>query len=336
MVRDKLIAHAIRQAYQDVLYHGRHPAYVLYLELDPTLVDVNVHPTKHEVRFREGRMVHDFLFRTLHKSLAEARPGGETAAATAAVMNAATTGGASAYTPSPALSEQGKIPLAVREQLQGYQALAQNASATVVDFAQDKPEEGMPLLGYAIAQLHGVYILAENAQGLVLVDMHAAHERITYERMKTAFDGEGVRSQPLLVPLTIAVSEAEARLPEEFADVFSELGFVVESIGPETIIVRQVPSLLREADIEGLLRDVLSDLTTYGTSRRVREAINELLATMACHGSVRANRKLTLPEMNALLRDMETTKRSGQCNHGRPTWVQLSLDQLDKLFLRGQ
>lgn len=341
MVRDKLIAHAIRQAYQDVLYHGRHPAYVLYLELDPTLVDVNVHPTKHEVRFREGRMVHDFLFRTLHKALAEARPGGEAAVQQDAQADTSLPAGmaassAAGIAPASMPSQQGNIALAVREQLQGYQALAQSAAMSAAEYPQDNTEAGMPLLGYAIAQLHGIYILAENAQGLVLVDMHAAHERITYERMKTAFDGEGVRSQPLLVPLTMAVSEAEARLPEEFADVFSELGFVVQSLGPETIIVRQVPSLLREADIEGLLRDVLSDLTTYGTTRRVREAINELLATMACHGSVRANRKLTLPEMNALLRDMESTERSGQCNHGRPTWVQLSLDQLDKLFLRGQ
>ena len=338
MVRDKLIAHAIRQAYQDVLYHGRHPAYVLYLELDPTLVDVNVHPTKHEVRFREGRMVHDFLFRTLHKALAEARPDGEAATQQDAQANAAVAAGSGTLGCAPVSmpSQQGNIALAVREQLQGYQALAHTAVPPVTEYAPDQAEAGMPLLGYAIAQLHGIYILAENAQGLVLVDMHAAHERITYERMKTAFDGEGVRSQPLLVPLTMVVSEAEARLPEEFADVFSELGFVVQSLGPETIIVRQVPSLLREADIEGLLRDVLSDLTTYGTTRRVREAINELLATMACHGSVRANRKLTVPEMNALLRDMETTERSGQCNHGRPTWVQLSLDQLDKLFLRGQ
>jgi len=212
------------------------------------------------------------------------------------------------------------------------QSLPSSQSAVI----EAEDETIAPPLGYAIAQLHGVYILAENAQGLVLVDMHAAHERITYERMKEALEGEGVKSQPLLVPISISVNESEARLPEAFADVFEELGFIVEAIGPETIIVRQVPSLLRESDVESLVRDVLSDLATYGTTRRVREAINELLGTMACHGSVRANRRLSIEEMNALLRDMESTERSGQCNHGRPTWVQIGLQELDGLFLRGR
>ena len=345
MVRDKLVTHAIRQSYQDVLYHGRHPAYVLYLELDPTVVDVNVHPTKHEVRFREGRMVHDFLFRSLHQALAEARPG----AAAETSGSAISTSGISGFSERsandvptqpaqqfglsyPRVASHGVSPQAVQEQLRAYQGLTQTIPGT----AAGAEGADIPILGYAIAQLHGVYILAENQQGLVLVDMHAAHERITYERMKAALEGEGVKSQPLLVPLTLNVSEAEAKLPEAFADVFGELGLVVENIAPETIVVRQVPSLLRDADIEGLVRDVLSDLNTHGTTRRVREAINELLGTMACHGSVRANRRLSLPEMNALLRDMETTERSGQCNHGRPTWVQLSMEQLDKLFMRGQ
>lgn len=352
MVRDKLVSHGIRQAYQDVLYHGRHPAYVLYLELDPTVVDVNVHPTKHEVRFREGRMVHDFLFRSLHAALAKAGPGStpENVETDISPMSVGERASANAQTFSnqpylasnlqsrplfskQAFTKQGDMPLAVREQLQGYQALSQAGQSAL---AEEEHDTEVPVLGYAIAQLHGIYILAENAQGLVMVDMHAAHERITYERMKTALDGEGVKSQPLLVPISINVNESEAKLPGTFAGVFEELGFVVETIGPETIVVRQVPSLLRDADIEGLVRDVLSDLATYGTTRRVREAINELLGTMACHGSVRANRKLTIPEMNALLRDMETTERSGQCNHGRPTWVQLNMDQLDKLFMRGQ
>ncbi|HHI94265.1 MAG TPA: DNA mismatch repair endonuclease MutL [Gammaproteobacteria bacterium] len=344
IVRDKLVTHAIRQSYQDVLYHGRHPAYVLYLELDPAVVDVNVHPTKSEVRFREGRMVHDFLFRSLHQALAEARPETVAPLATSAINAFSESPAADSFPvqptqqfglayPRPASS--GVSPQAVKEHLQGYQALAQVVSGETV--TSDSTEDAaIPVLGYAIAQLHGVYILAENQHGLVLVDMHAAHERITYERMKNALEGEGVKSQPLLVPLSINVSEAEARLPVTFAEVFTELGFVVESIGPETLVVRQVPSLLRDADIEGLVRDVLSDLSTHGTTRRVREAINELLGTMACHGSVRANRRLTLPEMNALLRDMETTERSGQCNHGRPTWVQMNMDQLDKLFMRGQ
>jgi len=360
MVRDKLVTHAIRQSYQDVLFHGRHPAYVLYLEIDPTVVDVNVHPTKHEVRFREGRMVHDFLFRSLHKALADARPGaaaeGSATIATSSIpafsnpsvangMPGGVTNGMPTQPvqqfgmsyPRPASS--GISPQAVQDQMQGYQSMAQAASdmdSMGATTAMDAEPSDIPILGFAIAQLHGVFILAENQHGLIVVDMHAAHERITYERMKGALEGDGVKSQPLLVPLSINVSEAEAKLPASFAEVFEELGFAVEANGPESIVVRQVPSLLREADIEGLVRDVLSDLATHGTTRRVREAINELLGTMACHGSVRANRRLSVPEMNALLRDMETTERSGQCNHGRPTWVQMKLDQLDKLFMRGQ
>jgi len=345
IVRDKLVTHAIRQSYQDVLYHGRHPAYVLYLELDPAMVDVNVHPTKHEVRFREGRMVHDFLFRSLHQALAETRPEAAAPLATSEInaFSERPTAGSFPVQPTqqfglayPRPASSGVSPQAVKEQLQGYQALAKTVTTGEATHPGATEDTGIPVLGYAIAQLHGVYILAENQHGLVLVDMHAAHERITYERMKNALEGEGVKSQPLLVPLSINVSEAEAKLPAAFDEVFTELGFVVESIGPETIVVRQVPSLLRDADIEGLVRDVLSDLSTHGTTRRVREAINELLGTMACHGSVRANRRLTLPEMNALLRDMEITERSGQCNHGRPTWVQMNMDQLDKLFMRGQ
>ncbi len=355
MIRDKLVAHAIRQAYQDVLYHGRHPAYVLYLSLDPAAVDVNVHPTKHEVRFREGRTVHDFLFRSLHQALADVRPGtvdtesgeiiaapvGQTITEQSLQRSAPPTEGATGRYPggSPGghHQRQASMAFAVGAQRPGLQALYQGAQTLPAgDTGQDMESTEAPPLGYAIAQLHGIYILAENAQGLIVVDMHAAHERITYERMKTALDGEGVRSQPLLVPISIAVSDSEARLATEFAEIFGELGFVVEAMGPETLVVRQVPSLLRDADVETLLRDVLSDLLTYGTTQRVREAINELLGTMACHGSVRANRKLTIPEMNALLRDMERTERSGQCNHGRPTWVQMDMTALDGLFLRGQ
>jgi DNA mismatch repair protein MutL len=347
MIRDKLVTHGIRQAYQDVLYHGRHPAYVLYLELDPAVVDVNVHPTKHEVRFREGRTVHDFLFRSLHKALADTRPGDDVIPG----VNDAGLGfshGGSFSDGSASVAEyrstqhgqQSNIPLAVREQLQGYQAMANanlKANQSEQPFDMGEADNSLaPPLGYAIAQLHGVFVLAENTLGLIIVDMHAAHERITYERMKTALEGEGVKSQPLLVPISISVNEAEAKLPETFADVFEELGFVVEVTSPETLAVRQVPSLLRESDIESLVRDVLSDLATHGTTQRVREAINDILSTIACHGSVRANRMLTLPEMNALLRDMENTERSGQCNHGRPTWVQLNMDELDKLFMRGQ
>lgn len=201
--------------------------------------------------------------------------------------------------------------------------------------AETDPEK-VPPLGYAIAQLHGIYILSQNQHGLIVVDMHAAHERITYERLKTSWQEETIRSQPLLVPLSIAVSSREADLAEEQTELFQKLGFQVQRMGPETLLVRQVPILLRNADVEALVRDVLSDIVTHGSSDRVEQTLNELLSTMACHGSVRANRKLTLPEMNALLRDMEITERSGQCNHGRPTWTQMSLSELDKLFLRGR
>ncbi len=333
MVRDKLVSHAIRQAYQDVLYHGRHPAYVLYLELDPALVDVNAHPTKHEVRFREARLVHDFLFRSLHDALGRVRPGGVVEEAAGGAEPEAFTRQAAPAAGYPA--RQQPMDLAVAETLSFYRP-APAGQPPVAAPAGEGDSGEVPPLGFALAQLHGIYILAENSQGLVLVDMHAAHERITYERMKRAYEGEGVKAQPLLVPVSISVSEREAALVDEHPEVFREFGFEVERMGPESVVVRQVPALLREADSEALIRDVLADLLSYGDSQRIRQHHNELLATMACHGSVRANRRLSVAEMNALLRDMEATERSGQCNHGRPTWVQLSLDQLDKLFLRGR
>ncbi len=332
MVRDKLIAHAIRQAYQDVLFHGRHPAFVLYLELDPTAVDVNVHPAKHEVRFRDSRLVHDFLFRSLHAALAATRP------AAPAVRE----DGLDAPPPAQTIAtiaRQQSMPLQVAEQMAAYAALhsaADGGGAVAASLPAAEPDIAAAPLGYALAQLHGIYILAQNAQGLVLVDMHAAHERITYERLKQAWEGEGVRAQPLLVPVTVAVSEREAALAEEASALFAELGLTVDRIAPERLVVRQVPALLRQADVAVLVRDVLSDLTEHGVSNRVREAQNAILSTMACHGSIRANRQLTVAEMNALLRDMERTERSGQCNHGRPTWVQLRIEELDRLFLRGQ
>lgn len=342
MVRDKVVAHAVRQAYADVLYHGRHPAYVLFLELDPVLVDVNAHPAKHEVRFREQRLVHDFLFRAVHQGLAEVRPG-DGAMPEAGLPEPV---GRSTAPSAPTLGQtrpafeprypsvQTRMPLAVNEQLHAYAALHPPAVASAS--MPDVENEVSPPLGYALAQLQGIFILAENTQGLVLVDMHAAHERITYERLKSAMDNEGVRAQPLLVPLTLSVSEREATLAEDKADWFRELGFEVDRLGPESLTVRQVPSLLSGGDVEALMRDVLSDLLAFGSTRRLQEEQNAILGTMACHGSVRANRRLTVPEMNALLRDMERTERSGQCNHGRPTWVQLSLDELDKLFMRGR
>ncbi|WJW74823.1 DNA mismatch repair endonuclease MutL [Thiohalobacter sp. IOR34] len=333
MVRDRLIAHAVRQAYQDVLYHGRHPAFVLYLDLDPATVDVNVHPAKSEVRFRDSRLVHDVIYRTLHQAIAALRPGESDAPSRAAPP---------AAPPAAAPPSQQAMPLRVQEQLAGYAALhpppvAETTAPTAEGLAEAEPDaDEVPPLGFALAQLHGIYILAQNAAGLVLVDMHAAHERITYEGLKRSLAGEGIRSQPLLVPLTLRVSEREAALAEAQPGVFRELGFEVDRIGPEQLAVRQIPALLREADVAALVRDVLCDLLTHGVSQRLETALNAVLSTMACHGSVRANRQLSLAEMNALLRDMERTERSGQCNHGRPTWLQFGLDELDQLFMRGQ
>jgi len=356
VVKDKLVTHAVRQAYRDVLYHGRHPAYILFLEVDPALVDVNVHPTKHEVRFRDGRTVHDFLFSTLHRALAEVRPQDqleqqanvreieagsdsqlESQIHQQAPMNlqAATQSFSnySAYAPNTPAAGQ------VQEQLSSYQQLPPSVDSldAQANWASGNDEvQEIPPLGFAVAQLHGIYILAENAQGLVVVDMHAAHERTTYEQLKQAFDLQGVVAQPLLVPVSIAVSEREAACAEEYQEMFAQLGFVVERAGPESLLVRQVPSLLRNADCDQLVRDVLSDMLAQGSSDRIRAHINGILGSMACHGSVRANRKLTIPEMNGLLREMEATERSGQCNHGRPTWTQMSMTELDKLFLRGR
>jgi len=370
IIRDKVVAHALRQAYQDVLYHGRHPAYVLYMELDPKLVDVNVHPTKHEVRFRETRLVHDFIFRTTHRVIADIRPeqGSEPAisgAAASQLLNA--TPGQSL---TPQSFEQSRMPL---HQIQGDAGVGSSASAGFAPghrYSSDRPAVGQvrdqisaygalhpqrdapvgqpsapmpdtddtecPPLGYAIAQLHGVFVLAQNDAGLVVVDMHAAHERVVYERMKLAYEAEGVRSQPLLVPVSMAVSSMEADCAEEHAEVFSRLGFDIARMGEETLVIRQVPVALASADISKLILDVLGDMVMFGTSQKIQQHTNELLATMACHGSVRANRQLTIPEMNALLRDMERTERSGQCNHGRPTWTQMSMHDLDSLFMRGQ
>lgn len=343
MVRDKLVTHAIRQAYQDVLYHGRHPAYVLFLELDPSTVDVNAHPGKHEVRFRQSRSVHDFIFRAIHKSLADLRPDEADNRLHAAVFDTGVAstahhgGQASAQSrAADPYTRQAPLSLAVAEQMFCYGQMNAAAPGTAGMLQDEAESEQVPPLGYARAQLHGIYILAENAQGLVLVDMHAAHERITYERLKQSQQDSGIQTQPLLVPINIDVSEKEAALVEASPEIFAELGLEVDRSGLESVRIRQVPVVLAQGDSEALLRDVLSDLVKHGSSTRIHEALNEVLSTMACHGSVRANRKLTVPEMNALLRDMERTERSGQCNHGRPTWVQLSIEELDKLFLRGR
>ncbi len=352
-IKDKLVTHAVRQAYQDVLYHGRHPAYVLYLELDPASVDVNVHPTKHEVRFRDTRLVHNFIFSSLHQVLADVRPETKNEALDQQPMINQQIEQVQEQRPISFNQYAGRAPVRtteVREQIASYSALVNTNDVTdtspanretVVQsnariFSELDKDEEVPPLGYAIAQLKGIYILAENSEGLVLVDMHAAHERITYEGLKDQFHEHCILSQPLLVPLSIAVSEKEADQAEEHKQVFQKVGVEIERAGPETILVRQVPAILHKSDVEQLIRDVLSDFIEYGNSRRIEENMNEILSTMACHGSVRANRRLTIPEMNSLLRDMEATERSGQCNHGRPTWTQMSLSELDKLFLRGR
>ena len=334
-VKDKVVSHAVRQAYHDVLFHGRHPVYVLYMEIDPGLVDVNVHPTKHEVRFRDSRSVHSFIHRVLHDAIAMVSPEDNTRGDGYSQQQRTGEQNAALYPVAQTTLSQQAIPLKVKEQIDNYAALYGQAGDEL-PLAQVQHDESMPPLGFAVAQIQGVYILAENKQGLVIVDMHAAHERITYERLKQACEENLVRSQPLLVPMSVNVSENEVKLAEQHQDVFESLGFVVESIGKETVVVRQVPSLLRDADIENLVRDVLADIVMHGESQRIKQQMNDILSTMACHGSVRANRKLALPEMNALLRDIERTERSGQCNHGRPTWIQLDMKQLDKLFLRGQ
>jgi len=339
MVRDKLVSHALRQAYQDVLFHGRHPAFVLFFELDAGKVDVNAHPGKHEVRFRESRAVHDFLFRTIHKALAETRPRDDASHSIShfGARNSLFAGLAAASGNRPPVHDQQALSLAIAEQRRAYGQLAERDLAVYEASQTPAAEAGeYPPLGFARAQLHGIYILAENQQGLVLVDMHAAHERITYERLKQAYDAGGIQSQPLLVPISLAVSEKESRWLEDNSELFAELGFEVDSTGPQSLRIRQCPALLAHADLETLLRDVLADSMADGSSTRIQVAINELLSSMACHGSVRANRMLSIAEMNALLRDMETTERSGQCNHGRPTWVQLSISELDKLFMRGR
>lgn len=348
VIRDKLVAHAVKQAYRDVLYHGRHPAFVLYLELDPALVDVNVHPTKHEVRFRDGRAVHNFLFSSLHRALADVRPGTDTLpegtvdTAEGDRINTMTGEVAPRELSQGGLSWGGGQQHAVYDRPAAGAATAQMQSygslhpPSRIEMPEQGTEEDIPPLGYAMAQLKGIYVLAENAQGLILVDMHAAHERITYERLKSAAAEAGIRSQPLLVPQSVAVSQREVEIATEYADVFHKLGMDVAVGGEELLLIREIPVNLRDSDVEQLLRDVLSDLIEYGSSDRISAHMDEILSTMACHGSVRANRRLTIPEMNALLRDMEETERSGQCNHGRPTWTALSIEELDKLFLRGR
>ncbi|MCH7894761.1 MAG: DNA mismatch repair endonuclease MutL [Proteobacteria bacterium] len=325
MIRDKLVAHAVRQGFQDVLFHGRYPAFVLYLEIDPVEVDVNAHPSKHEVRFRDSRLVHDFIFRSLHKLLAGTRPGG------VSVHGSAPKPAALGNDGGRGAPRQSGLSLGTADATAAYQALY---VAPPIDEA-DQALADAPL-GFALAQLQGVYILAQNRDGLVLVDMHAAHERITYERLKKSLADGCLRTQPLLVPQSIRVADDEVELAIRHRELFLGLGLEIDRGGPQSLVLRQIPVILQDVDAEKLIRDVLADLREHGQSQRIENLQNELLATMACHHSIRANRRLSIQEMNALLRAMEQTERSDQCNHGRPTWTSISMAELDRLFLRGQ
>jgi len=336
-VRDRLIAHAIREAFHDVLHQDRHPAFVLFLDLDPARVDVNVHPTKSEVRFRDPRAVHQFLFHALTKALAAARAG--TGAAPVVLVSAA-------QPPADALLA------ASTGQLRPTQALHSAPYQETMRFASARPASAFsgsnlaagvipdtsretPPLGFALGQLAGVYVLAQNRAGLVVIDMHAAHERIMYEKLKTALDLDRIPTQSLLIPATLRASRLEVATVEDSGALLRQLGFELAVMGPEALVVRSVPAPLQDADPAELAREVLREIGEYGAARALSERRDELLAGMACHAAVRANRALTLPEMNALLREMEATDRSGQCSHGRPTWTQISMAELDRLFQRG-
>lgn len=350
LVRDRLVAHAVKQAYADVLFHGRHPAFVLFLDIDPAQVDVNVHPAKAEVRFRESKLIHDFLYRTLHEVLAQTRAGMPpvTALEQQAPHAIPSHSNPNSKVQLTYAQPQAGLRFGVAESLSTYGALyGMNPSAPVrqdfnrpasATFVADEAgaAEDAPPLGYAIAQLHSVFVLAQNAQGLIVVDMHAAHERITYERLKADQACGAIPSQQLLVPILLKVSVSEADAAENHATNFLSLGIELIRTGAERITIKRIPMVLEGADVEKLINDVLAEFVLLGNSRLLEETQNQILATMACHGAVRANRRLTLPEMNALLRQMEETERSGQCNHGRPTWVALSLTELNRLFLRGR
>jgi DNA mismatch repair protein MutL len=355
-VRDKLLSHAVREAYRDVLHHERHPAYVLFLELPPEGVDVNVHPAKTEVRFRDGRGVHQFVLHVLERALGAGR---EKSNADAGVGFSAPPfpkggpGGDLPLSPLPHSRSQYSQPAenpsyppfqrggnasghSVQEPAPYYRMVAEALSSQSAIGNLHAEIANAPPLGYALAQLSGIYILAENAHGLIVVDMHAAHERILYEQIKTAFDAREVASQPLLIPVVFAASSLEMATAEEAGDALARMGFEIAPVSPTHLALRAVPAMLKDADGEALARELLKDIHEFGLSAAMNARRNELLATLACHGAVRANRKLTLPEMNALLRDMEGTLRADQCNHGRPTWFQLTLSDLDKLFMRGQ
>lgn len=348
-IADKVVGHAVRQAYRDVMFHGRHPVFVLFLELPPEMVDVNVHPTKHEVRFRDTRRVHDFIFASLHRALRAIRPEipeqaitnnasesvGEAPRQHGFPLNSRPLGiGAGEQYTSHATASHtpaGGFARMISDQDSDW-VTSQEATSQEATLADSE----VPPLGFAIAQLHGVYVLAQNTQGLVLVDMHAAHERITYEKLKRQAQRTGVPRQPLLVPLALDVSVAEADLVEDLAVELVAAGLTIHRVGPQTVSVQEIPALVSLKVVERLVLDLLADLAEFGSSREVTNTQYDMLASVACHGSVRANRQLSLLEMNALLREMEQTENAGLCNHGRPTFFMQSMDELDKLFYRGQ
>jgi DNA mismatch repair protein MutL len=338
-VRDKLLAHALKQAYHDILHHDRHPAYCLFLTLDPALVDVNVHPAKTEVRFRDSRAVHQFIYHAINKSLA-----GRAGQAPAATVQIGTTSTDTThisshatphYAPRPsyAPSYQAAMPLGIAQPENYYDLISRDTAPAAIQPAVSADNHP---LGYALGQLHGIYILAQNQAGLVLVDMHAAHERIMYEKFKTALDQQTIASQPLLIPIAVNVDELDVATAAEHADALNMMGFEIAPLSPTSLAIRAIPQLLQTADPAQLTRDLLREFRTSGASNALTEQRNERLSTLACHSAVRANRQLSITEMNALLRDMEKTERANQCNHGRPTWFQISLTELDKMFMRGK
>ncbi|MDR2839286.1 MAG: DNA mismatch repair endonuclease MutL [Azonexus sp.] len=334
-VRDKVIAHALREAYRDVLHGSRQPAVCLFVSIDPALVDVNVHPAKIEVRFRDSRAMHQFIFHAVQRTLATPLE-----RAAAVLPDAPPLPPGAAHYPLPRQQRTLGIAEPAAAAYLSFARAAQTPPGSSIDSSSftspATTDDAAPPLGYALAQLHGIYILAQNAQGLVLVDMHAAHERILYEKLKTAFDNRQVAAQTLLIPAVFTADPLDMATIEEHGAALAEIGFTITALGPNQLGVRSVPALLQGGDPAALARALIGELREHGLSQLLAARRDELLATMACHGAVRARRQLALPEMNALLRQMEETERAGQCNHGRPTWTALSLDQLDKLFLRGQ
>ncbi len=341
-IRDKVVAHAIRQAYQDILHHQRHPAFVLFLELPPEQVDVNVHPSKSEVRFRESQGIHQFVFRALHQALGKPASTSESAPSLPHQSFSAQSFPAQSFLKQFVPMQQAmhlhtaEQPLAFYDALFGTRDTARPPPSKEEGSILNEEESGIPPLGFALAQLAGIYILAQNQNGLVVVDTHAAHERIVYEKLKTSLDTQQIATQPLLIPVSFAAEALDIATAEEERTAIMQLGFDIMPLSPTTLAVRAMPAMLKQAHAEAAARDVLQELREYGATRTLTERRNELLSTLACHSAVRANQSLTITEMNCILREMERTERSGQCNHGRPTWFQMTIKELDALFMRGK